>query len=124
MSAPLRQATLSFHSTGRIDAVRLGPKPKAPTTLSSAATAALTYGAARRRKAGGTNETHLIQALERSCAHTAAGEADSNDLEAELDSQSRSKRNAYSREKKLAVVSYLELTDMPNPKAKGDTDAP
>ena len=43
MSALLRQATLLFYSSGRIDANRPGPRPKHPTTLSAAASAALIY---------------------------------------------------------------------------------
>jgi hypothetical protein len=132
MSALLRQATLSFHSSGRIDANRPGPRPKAPTTLSAAASAALIYRARNRRWVGGINETDLVQSLENSRAHTAAGEPDSGDseaeLEAELDSDHRprpkARRNAYSREKKLAIITYLELIDMPNPKAKANPNAP
>ena len=127
MSALLRQATLSFHSSGRIDANRPGPRPKAPTTLSAAASAALIYGAEKRRRVGGINETDLFQSLENSRAHAAAGEPDSDDSEAESDSdhqpRPKARRNAYYREKKLAVITYLELTDMPNPKAK-DPNAP
>jgi hypothetical protein len=132
MSALLRQATLSFHSSGRIDANRPGLRPKAPTTLSAAASAALIYRAKNRRRVGGINETDLVQSLENSRAHAAAGEPDSDDSEAESEAESdsdhqprlKARRNAYSREKKLAVITYLELTDMPNPKAKGDLNAP
>ena len=48
MSALLRQSTLSFHSSGRIDANRPRPRPKAPATLSATASA-LIYGARNRR---------------------------------------------------------------------------
>jgi hypothetical protein len=129
MSALLRQATLSFHSSGRINANRPGPRPKAPTTTASAA---LIYGAKNRRRVGGINETDLVQSLENSRAHAAAGEPNSDDSEAESEAESdndhqprlKARRNAYSREKKLAVITYLELTDMLNPKAKGDPNAP
>ena len=132
MSALLRQATLSFHSSGRIDANRPRPRPKAPTTLSTTASATLIYGAKNRRRVGGINEIDLVQSLENSRVHAVVGEPNSNDSkaesEAELDSDHRSRlkarRNAYSREKKLAIITYLELTDMPNPKAKGDPNAP
>jgi hypothetical protein len=128
MSALLRQATLSFHSSGQINANRPGPRPKAPTTLSTAASAALIYGARNRRRVGGINETDLVQSLGNSRAHAAAGEPDSDNSEAESDSdhqpRPKSKRNAYSREKKLAVITYLELTDMRNAKANGDPNAP
>ena len=49
MSAQLRQSTLSFHQSGRIDANRPGPKPKALITLSSAASNTLISGQKRRR---------------------------------------------------------------------------
>jgi hypothetical protein len=132
MSALLCQATLSFHSSGRIDANRPGPRPKASTMLSAAASAALIYGARNRHQVRGINKTDLVQSLENSCAYTAAGEPDSDnseaESEAELDSdyqpRPKARQNAYSREKKLAVITYLKLTDMPNAKAKGDPNAP
>src|SRR5580700_12267761 len=87
MSALLRQATLSFHSSGRVDANRPGPRPKAPTSLSTAASAALIYGARNRRQVGGINETDLVQSLENSRAHAAVGEPDSDDSEAEWEAE-------------------------------------
>jgi hypothetical protein len=81
MSALLRQATLSFHSSDRIDANRPEPRPKAPTTLSVAASAALICGAGKRRRVGGINETDLFQSLENSRVHAAVGEPDSAPLE-------------------------------------------
>jgi hypothetical protein len=72
----------------------------------------------------------LVQPLENSRADVAVGEPNSNDSEAEAKSDSdhqprpKARRNAYSREKKLAIITHLELIDMPNPKAKGDLDAP
>jgi hypothetical protein len=48
MSALLCQATLLFYSSSQIDANRPGPRPKAPTTLSAAASAALIYRARNR----------------------------------------------------------------------------
>jgi hypothetical protein len=63
MSAQLRQQTLSFHSTGRTEVGRPGPRSKAPTTLASAASVALIHGARRRRKVGGINEAEAIQAF-------------------------------------------------------------
>jgi hypothetical protein len=86
---------------------------------------ALIYGARARRKVGGPNEADLIQAFKNPRAHTAAGEPDPDDSEAyDTDGDHRSrpkaKRNAYSREKKPATITYLELTDMPNPKEGPD----
>jgi hypothetical protein len=60
MSALLRQATLSFHSSGRIDANRFGLRLKAPTTLFAAASTALIYRAKNRRRVGRINETDLV----------------------------------------------------------------
>jgi hypothetical protein len=127
MSTLLRQATLSFHSSGRIDANRPGPRPKAPTKLSTAAST-LIYGAGNRRRARGINEIDLVQSLENSRTHAIVGEPDSDDSEAKSDSdhqpRPKARRNAYSREKKLAIITYLELIDMPNPKAKANPNAP
>jgi hypothetical protein len=83
MSALLRQATLSFHSSGRIDANCPRPRPKAPTMLSTNASAALIYRAKNRCRVGGINETDLVQSLENSCVHAAAGEPDSDNSKAE-----------------------------------------
>lgn len=110
MSAILRQATLSFRSSGRNDANRPGPRPKAPTTLSAAASAALIYGAAIRRRVGRIYEKDLDQSLENSRAYAAAAEPDSDDSEAEAESDSdyqprpKARQNANSREKMLAVI--------------------
>jgi hypothetical protein len=127
MSALLRQATLSFHSSGRIDANRPGPRPKAPTTLSAAASAALIYRARNHHRVGGINESDLVQFLENSRAHAAVGKPNSDDSEAESDNdhqpRPKARRNTFSREKKLAVITYLELADMPNPKAKDDPNS-
>jgi hypothetical protein len=126
---------LSFYSSSRIDANRLKHRPKAPTTLSAAASATLIYRAKNRRRVGGINKTDLVQSLKNSYVHTAVGELDSNDSKAELEAESKAesdsdhqpqlkaRRNAYSKEKKLAVITYLELTDMLNLKAKGDSNA-
>jgi hypothetical protein len=69
----LRQATLSFHQSGRVDANRPGPRPKAPTTLTAKA-AALIPSRQQRRKVGGANEANLIEAFARSRKHAAARE--------------------------------------------------
>jgi hypothetical protein len=75
----LRQQTLTFAQSGRIDANRPGPRPKAPTTLTPTAAAVLIHGARRRRKVGGVNEAEVIEAFRSSRAHYNAGEPDSND---------------------------------------------
>jgi hypothetical protein len=69
MSAQLRQQTLSFHSTGRPEVGRPGPRSKAPRTLTPATSTASIYGARRRRKVGGINEAEAIQAFRDSRAH-------------------------------------------------------
>jgi hypothetical protein len=117
MSAQLRQSTLSFHQSGRIDANRPGPKPKATTTLTPAASATLIFSQKRRRKVGGVNEAQAIEAFKSSREHQAAGEPDSDesdDYDSDGDHRTRPKlsRNAYSREKKLIAITYCELTDM------------
>jgi hypothetical protein len=124
MSAQLRQSTLSFHQSGRIEANRPGPKPKALTTLTTTASNTLIFGQKRRRKIGGVNKRQVIEAFRSSREHQAAGEPDSNDSElynSDGDHRPRPKlkRNAYSREKKLLAVIYYELTDMPG-KKEGD----
>ena len=81
MSAQLRQSTLSFHQSGRIDANRPGPKPKALITLSSTASNTLIFGQKRRCKVGGVNERQAIEAFRSSREHQAAGEPDSDDSE-------------------------------------------
>jgi hypothetical protein len=144
MSAQLRQSTLSFHQSGRIDANRPGPKPKASTTLASAASNTLIFGQKRRRAVGGinerqviiiiillhklANERQVIEAFKSSCEHQAVGEPDSDDsdlYDSDGDHRPRPKlrRNAYSREKKLLAVTYCELTDMPG-KKEGDPVVP
>ena len=47
MSAQLRQQTISFSSAGRPQANRPGPRPKAPTALTPAASSVLINGARR-----------------------------------------------------------------------------
>jgi len=79
MSAQLRQSTLSFHQSRRIEANRPGPKPKALTTLASAASNTLVFRQKRRRAVRGVNERQAIEAFKSSCNHQAAGEPDSND---------------------------------------------
>jgi hypothetical protein len=118
-----KQSTLSFHTSGRVLANRPGPKVKAPTTLTTAASAALVFGVRRRRKVGGVNEAEVIKAFRDSRAHHAVGELDSdNDSEEEYSSdgdhrpRKKFKRNGYSREKKLLAITYFELTDMPGKK--------
>jgi hypothetical protein len=128
MSAQLRHSTLSFHQSGRIDASRPGPKPKAFTTLTSAASNTLIFGQKRRRAVGGVNEIQVIEAFRSSCEHQAAGEPDSDDSEFyDSDRDHRPcpklRRNAYSREKKLLAVTYCEPTDMPR-KKEGDSMVP
>jgi hypothetical protein len=77
---------LSFHSSGQIDANRPRPRPKAPTTLSTTASAALIYGAKNRCQVRGINEIDLVQSLENSCAHIVVGEPNSDDSKAKSDS--------------------------------------
>jgi len=77
-SAQLHQQTLSFNSTRRPEVWRPGPCSKAPPTLTLAASAALIYGARRRRKVGGINEAKAIQAFRDSCAHYDTGDPDSD----------------------------------------------
>ena len=60
MSALLRQATLLFHSSGRIDANRPRPRPKALTMLSTTASTALIYRAKNRCQVKGINKTDLV----------------------------------------------------------------
>jgi hypothetical protein len=117
MSAQLRQSTLSFHRSGRIDVNLPRPRLKASATLTAAASATLIFGGKRRRKVGGPNEAAAIEAFKSPHAHQAAGEPDSDDSDAnESDGDHRPrpkwKRNAYSREKKLLAITYLEQTDM------------
>jgi hypothetical protein len=76
-----KQSTLSFHTSGRVLANRPGPKVKAPTTLTAAASAALVFGVRRRRKVGEINEAECIQAFRSSRAYYAVGELDSGDEE-------------------------------------------
>jgi hypothetical protein len=65
----LRQQTLTFTQLGRIEANQPGPCPKAPTTLSPAASAALIYSTRQRRKVGGVNEAEVIEAFRSFRAH-------------------------------------------------------
>jgi hypothetical protein len=61
MNAQLRQQTLSFSIAGRLEALRPSPRPKAPTALTSAQSAALLHSAPRRcNKVGGVNEAEAI----------------------------------------------------------------
>ena len=102
MSAQLRQQTLSFSSAGRPQANRPRPRPKAPTTLTPAASSALINGARRRRKVGGINEANVIEAFRSSRAHYDAGEPDSDtDSDDDLGLKKKQRRIGYSREKKL-----------------------
>ena len=118
----LQQSTLSFHK-GRVGVNRPGPKAgKNPTKLTPALTTALTTGKPRRR-VGGVNEAQVIEAFQSSRAYTAAGEPDSGNEDeyksnSDHRSRARSKRNTYSREKKLLAIAYFEQTDMPR-KVKG-----
>ena len=128
MSAQLRQSTLSFHQSRRIEANRPGPKPKALTTLTSATSNSLVFGQKRRRAVGGVNERQVIEAFRSARNHQAAGEPDSDDSElydSDSDYRPRPKlrRNTYSREKKLLAITYCELTDMPG-KKEGDPIVP
>ena len=75
----LHQQTLSFTQSGRIEANRPGPRPKAPTTLSLATSATLIHGTRRRRKVGSVNEAEVIEAFHSFRAHHDAREPDSND---------------------------------------------
>jgi hypothetical protein len=123
----LRQQTLTFAQSGRIDANRPGPRPKAPTTLSPAASAALIHGTRRRRKVGGVNEAEVIEAFRSSRAHHDAGEPDSDDSQSSDDNgngghHTKKTRQSYSREKKLQAINYFELTDMPG--KQGEPDVP
>ena len=81
MSAQLRQSTLSFHQSGRIEANCPGPKPKALTTLTTTASNTLIFGQKRRCKVGGVNEKQVIEAFRSSCEYQAAGEPDFDDSE-------------------------------------------
>ena len=81
MSAQLRQSTLSFHQSGRIEANRPRPKPKAITTLTTTASNTLIFGQKRQCKVGGVNERQAIEAFKSSCEHQAAGEPNSDDSE-------------------------------------------
>ena len=74
MSAQLRQSTLSFYQSGRIEANRPRPKPKALTTLTSTTSNSLICEQKRRRAVGG-----VIEAFKSSRSHQAVGEPDSDD---------------------------------------------
>jgi hypothetical protein len=52
------------------------PRPKAPTTLTPAASSALINRARRRRKVGSINEAKVTKAFQSSRAHYNAGEPD------------------------------------------------
>jgi hypothetical protein len=127
-SAQLRQLTLSFHQSGRIEANRPRPKPKALTTLTSATSNSLIFGQKRRRAVRGVNERQVIETFKSSHNHQAAGEPNSDDSrldDSDGDHQPRLKlrRNAYSQEKKLLAIMYCELTDMLR-KKEGDPMVP
>jgi len=124
MSAQLRQQTISFSSAGRLQANRPGPRPKAPTTLTPAASSALINGARRRRKVGGINEAEVIEAFQSSRAHYDAGEPDSgaSDSDDDMGPKKKQRRIGYSREKKLQAITYVTSTDMPG--KKGGPDIP
>jgi hypothetical protein len=119
MSAQLRQSTLSFHQSGRIDANCPRRKPKAPTTLASAASNTLIFGQKRQRAVGGinerqviiiiiiillhklANERQVIEAFKSSREHQAVGEPDSDNsdlYDSDGDHRPRPKlrRNTYS----------------------------
>ena len=85
----LRQQTLTFAQSGRIDAKRPGPRLKGPTTLTPAASAVLIHGARRRRKVGGVNEAEVIEAFRSSRAHHDAGEPDSDDSQSSADNDTK-----------------------------------
>jgi|ERR1035438_2266031 hypothetical protein len=85
----LHQQTLTFTQSGRIEANQPSPHPKAPTTLSPAASAALIYSTRRRRKVGGVNEAEVIEAFCSSKAHYDAGELDSNESQSLDDNDNR-----------------------------------
>jgi hypothetical protein len=74
----LRQQTLTFAQSGRIDANRPGPRPKPPLPLTPAATATLIQGIGGRCKVSGVNEAEVIAAFRSSRAHYEAGEPDSD----------------------------------------------
>jgi hypothetical protein len=75
----LRQQTLTFAQSGRINTNRSGFRPKAPTALTSAAAAVLIYKTRRRRKIGGVNEAKIIKVFRSSRAYYNAGKSDSDD---------------------------------------------
>src|SRR5436190_18541227 len=74
-SAQLVQGTLSFHSSGKPQVNRPGPRPKAPTTLPSE----LVFGARRRRLVGGINEQQVTESFREARALQAVGLPDSDD---------------------------------------------
>jgi hypothetical protein len=118
MSAQLRQQTLSWTRRGQVQPNKPGPRLKAPTTMSTAASTALISGAKRCRQVGGVNEAEAIEAFRSSRAHYEAGEPNSRSSGSEgdgLPKLSRKKRRiAYSREKKLQAITYITSTDMLN----------
>jgi hypothetical protein len=121
----LHQQTLTFTQSGRIEANRPGPCPKAPTTLSPAVLAVLIYSTRRRCKVGSVNKAEVIEAFCSSRAYYDAGEPDSDESQLSDDNSNRSyytkkSRQLYSREKKLQAINYFELTDMPGRQDKPD----
>jgi hypothetical protein len=102
----LRQQTLTFAQSGRINTNRPGPRPKAPTALTSTAAAVLIHGARRQRKVGGVNEAEVIKVFRSSRAYYNAGEPDSDDSQSSDNNgdkghHKKKTRQSYSRKKKL-----------------------
>ena len=92
-----------------MQANKLSPRPKAPTTLSIALASALTFTSKRRRLVGSVNEAEAIAAFYSLRAHFNAREPNSSSSKRSSSSERDSlakpsrkrRRNSYFREKKL-----------------------
>jgi hypothetical protein len=120
----LCQQTLTFAQSGRIDANRPGPHPKAPTTLTPAAAAVLIHRARQRCKVSGVNKAEVIEAFCSSRVHYNVREPDSDNSQLS-DNSNRSHykkrtQQLYSREKKLQAINYFKLTDIPEKNNRPD----
>lgn len=113
---PLRQATLSFHHTGRFNAARPGPliQPDRPLP------AANVQSRRRRRKVGGINEAEIIRAFQRTHDDMTNGGIDPDASSGEESPSIKKRRRGYTREEKLQAISYLENTDIPGKRGAPD----